>query len=58
MMKKNILKHIFRVKFPADHDPVLRKNRKNHARPKIGVKGRKMLKKWIIVFVSTLIYGS
>ena len=34
------------VKFLAEHDPVLRKNQKNHARPKIGVKGGKMLKKY------------
>ena len=54
-MKKNILQHIIRVKFFAEHDPVLRKNRKNRARPTTGVKGGKMLKKLISFFISTLI---
>ena len=54
-MKKNILKHISHVEFSTEQDPILRKNRKNHARPKIGVKGGKMLKRWIFALVSTLI---
>ena len=44
-MKNNILKHTFHEKFPAEHDPTLVKNQKNHTRPKIGVKGGKILKK-------------
>ena len=53
-MKKIIQITKYSVKSSAEHDSTLRKNQKNHGKPKIGAKGGKILKKCICFWVQTL----